>query len=410
MSKRLNRFGPALGESLQSFIFRVLCRNGHNDFSTVLTHGGWGNKPSVPLYAQKEFEVFSSRELLRVFETSTIYDKRHSIFDCHFEHLFPLEKYSTRYNHGRGNLFREAFYPKAEKHYAGRSMIVRYCVDCIRLQIRQNGFAFFKKDWDYQVKCDIHSKPLRVLCHTLSLPNVVAAVKQVLKGELPEQSHELREHVFDSVEKVNLVSRCIIKLAPCAKTAIINYLTTRCKFYPKGYTELVDYGFFTEQGKIIFAKWRLRQKLELRLEEFYEAAMEQDYDATMAFLNQRMDLIRVRYVDDTIQSDTRWLLKSKVIDCSACAVTHNIRPEKCSASKLIYLHRDPLIRYLSPSPFTDICNQKLIDLKSQIIKHQNYHGVEVGERFVDYKMKRAELIKQTGGVNAMQEFLKSRRL
>lgn len=366
MSKRRSSYGPALGESLQSFIFRVLYRTGYSNFSTVLTKGGWGSRPSVPIFASKEFEVFSSHELLRVYEANIFYGQKDSIFNGHFKHLFPPKKYST-HNYIS---FREVFYPAKEKQYAGVSIMVRYCADCISLQIKQNGFAFFRIEWSYQVRCEIHSKPLLGLSPLLSLSRIAEGVHQVLKGEVPCHSRELTEYDYCNDAEFNFAP-ISLKLSPCAKTAIVNYLVASCKYYPNGYTELVDYGFLTVQGKIIFSKWRLREHIKYGPYQFIEGAIEQDHDAVMEFLNEKMELVKVTYLDEFIKINDRWLLKNKDINCSKCAVTHSIGFENCSASKLIYLPIGPWAIFRFASTQQNMCERKLKEVSEQLQHYQD---------------------------------------
>ena len=58
---------PQSDESLQSFILRVMIRVGWSDVTTLITHGGWGNNPSVPYEIKQEFDAFNASVLLDLF-------------------------------------------------------------------------------------------------------------------------------------------------------------------------------------------------------------------------------------------------------------------------------------------------------------------------------------------------------
>jgi hypothetical protein len=363
MNKKRTGLGPALGESLHSFIFRVLNRTGHCDFSTVLTAGGWGSKPSVPLSASKEFEGFNSHELLRVFEESTSSELMNSIFRSHFENLVPSHK-----NKIRGLLlFRDVFCPVKKKHYAGTPTIVRYCIDCISHQIEINGFAFFKTNWNKNIRCEIHSKSLHGFGWGLALNSLVKAVKQVLKGETPSQSRKLTQYDDLEVDRPKLTPTRL-KFAPCAKKTLINELIAKGEYYPNNYTEQIDYGVLTSLGKRILSKWRFRDYMTSHHNSVIEEAIEQNYDAIMECLINKMKLVKVKYIDEVVQSDDRWLLKNKDIACSRCAVTQNISFEECSASQLIYLPTGPWSTFISSRK--NICDTQMKKLSEDLPYYQ----------------------------------------
>lgn len=60
---------PQSDESVQGFIFRVMLLNGWGDFTTLITHGGWGSEPSAPFESKQFFNVFDAYLLLNVLKT-----------------------------------------------------------------------------------------------------------------------------------------------------------------------------------------------------------------------------------------------------------------------------------------------------------------------------------------------------
>ncbi len=414
MNRRQNSFGPMPEESLQGFIFRVLVRTGYSEFATVLTNTGWGNRPSVPLAAKEEFDVFSRRELLRFFEQTALYGQKYSIFDSHFEHLFPKED-SSRYKKGEVPSFKDVFFPVKEKKQAGTSIPVKYCDECIQEHIEQNGFAVFKLSWNHQNTCELHLKPLSSIGYTYSFKDKVEAVKNVLNGALSSKHYKTEMHDFDA-RVDTYISFESTRLAPCAKSAIVTHLVANCKFYPSGYSELVDYGFLTKYGKGVFSKWQLRRALDLFTEDFYQSALEQDYKSTMQFLCENMELVKVNYVNTIVRSDYRWLLKCKTMDCSRCAVTNNIGLQKCSASRLIHIQKikneglSSQFSLFPPSQLSEyLCDDKLRHLGTQVYDYQDEQGVKFGEREVRYQIERRQLERLVGQINSLREDLKSQR-
>ncbi|MCP3128749.1 hypothetical protein [Shewanella sp. KJ2020] len=364
MKRNRTGLGPALGESLHSFIFRVLNRIGHSDFSTVLTSGGWGSKPSIPLSTCKEFEGFSRHELLKVFEESYSCELINGVLGSHFRNFIPSDK-----NGSNGRLlFRDVFCPEKEKHYAGQPMIVKYCINCIFHQIERNGFAFFTVTWSENIWCEIHSKPLQGFGWGLPLNCVVKAVKQVLKGETPSHSRELTEHDDRNVGRPKLTP-IILKFAPCAKTALINDLIAK-EYYPNNYIELVDYGFLTTLGRQVLSKWRFREYMTSNQNSVIEEAIEQNYEEIMECLINKMKLVNVKYIDEIVQSDDRWLLKNKDLICGKCAITQNISYEECSASQLIYLPAGPWAITKFSQSKNNICDRNMKKLSEDLPYYQ----------------------------------------
>lgn len=402
MNKNKSLFGPMPDELLHSFVFRLLYRKGYGNFSTILTSMGWGAKPSVPYSARKELEVFSCRDLIRIFEKSTFYSKEESIFNIHFNHLLPVDKYLAEYQRSQPMTFRSTFYPESEKYSAGRSIEVKFCISCIHFQIKKYGFAYFKSDWVHQSTCSEHAKPLYILMGNQGLSGMRESINQVLRGILPTSCLELKEGMYDLDDGSCLASK-VLSFAPCARPEIVKFLSTKINHFDKGYNELVDYGFLTTQERYIFSRWHLKEELCSYIERYYEVALEQNYEDIMVFLNDKMKIINVHYIDDIAISDDRWLLKSKALKCNQCTINRNIGQKQCSASQLIYSTREFRAEFTHSVNSENPCFEWIRQLKLNIGRYQNMLGVELGEHSVKDQIRRAELLKSTGGVNAMFE-------
>lgn len=402
MKKNQSILGPMHDELLHSFIFRLLYRKGYCNFSTILTSMGWGTKPSVPYSARKAFEVFSCRDLIRIFEKNTFRRKNESIFNIHFHHLLPFNKSLTKYQRSQHMTFRSTFYPESEKYNAGKSIGVKFCISCIRFQIKKYGFAYFKSDWINQSICSEHAKPLYILMGNQGVSDMRKSINQVLRGVLPTSCLELKESMYDLDDEPYLASR-VLSFAPCAKPEIVKFLSTKIKHFNKGYNELVDYGFLTTQERYIFSRWRLKEELWSNIESYYEIALEQNYEDFMVFLNDKMKIINVHYIDDIAISDDRWLLKSKTLKCSQCTTNRNIGQKQCSASQLIFSTREFTAEFTHSINLISPCFEWIRLLTLNIIRHQDMLGVGLGESTVKTQIRWSELRKITGGVNVMLE-------
>lgn len=402
MSINKKILGPLQDELLHSFILRVLLRSGYSDFSTILTSGGWGHNPSVPFLVKSEFEVFCRRDLVRVFEMSTVCEKMDNIFGVHFSHLLPFEKSLTNFEKSRVVSFRKVFYPEKNKCGAGQSMAVKYCMFCIHDQIKQYGFAYFKSDWSYHAHCEIHGKQLLTIKTGNGLSSMLEDIKLVLRGKIPVNSQEL-DYADDNHHDNRFSPSRFLKISPCAKHEIVNHLLMSCGFYKQGYRSVADYGLLNANERLVFSKWQLREEVLSDIETYYEAALEKNYEDCMVFLNDKLKIINVQYFDDMAPSDERWLLKSKARDCFKCTASHNIGLEQCSASQLIFSTKAYKVKFNHDLDITTPCAERLRELHFSISLHQRANGVEQGEKAVKSQVERAELRRMTGGVNAMME-------
>ncbi|HCM0519169.1 TPA: hypothetical protein N2705_001265 [Vibrio parahaemolyticus] len=351
-----NGHSPMPDESLHSFIFRVLFRIGSFDFSTVIKRGGWARHPIVPLSARDSFKVYNSKRLINIFETSTAHSVASDLFTVHFEHLYPVKEAHMYYGDGRVPSFREAFYPTRSCKVKGKPVEIRFCYQCMCTSIEKYGFAYFKSDWLYQIDCNIHSQPLSVIDRKLSFSNVVKTVKLILRGQTSSFTLPLVNVEVSSLDKLTL-QFSIVKFAPCARNKLIDYLLSNCKAYPEGYSDLVGNRTLTPEINLAVAKYRLWEGLISRIDLYYEAFLEYDYDSAISFLNENTELILTTFSDDVINNCERWLIKCKTVSCIDCSVTSRIPQSHCSSSLLIHLSKELSFRR---SPDWD-CDQYIRD-------------------------------------------------
>ncbi|EKF9860899.1 hypothetical protein O1D31_003049 [Vibrio cholerae] len=269
MSKRQNGFGPALDESLQSFIFRVLDRNGYCDLSTIVTGGGWGGKPSVPYHARSEFEVIEPEVLFK------LYEKNIKVNQTCFSSLF-FQYHS----------FIETFYPEKQKSYSGQHVQIRYCQECLEKQLHELGYAYFKADWVNAGNCSVHSCQLCIVSHELSRGETTKAIKDILigKGAL-ERKTDLKIAI---VEQHPPFSEVGLLFANCAKEAIFDYIFFDEKLCPDDYTDLIPTGLLRQENSH-HPTWGARRASLLRdIECYYEQAIEKSYLQMMSYISDTM--------------------------------------------------------------------------------------------------------------------------
>ncbi|HBC3979786.1 TPA: hypothetical protein KD888_000856 [Vibrio parahaemolyticus] len=299
MSKRQNGFDPALGESLQSFIFRVLDRNGCSDFSTIVTGGGWGDKPSVPYHARSEFEVIDPNGLFRLYEKST--KRGHTCFSS------PLLLTHS---------FIKTFYPEQQKNYSGQHIQIRYCQECIEKQLYELGFSYFKVDWLNSGNCSVHSCQLCVVSHGLSRGETIKAIKDILtgKGALVKKTNSK----IAVVDPSRPYSEANLFFATCAKEAIFDYIFFDEKLCPDDYTDLISTGLLRQENSY-HPTWGARRRSLLRnIECYYELAIERSYIQIMSYISSAMLVESVPTPCASLKSSGKFLLKVTSKSCADC--------------------------------------------------------------------------------------------
>ncbi|HFD0507867.1 TPA: hypothetical protein AB5E20_001647, partial [Vibrio cholerae] len=318
---RQNGFGPALGESLQSFIFRVLDRNGFGDFSTVVTGGGWGGKPSVPYHARIEFEVIEPEVLFKLYEKNT------KVNQTCFSSL------SFHYHS-----FIETFYPEKPKSYSGQHIQIRYCQECIEKQLYESGYAYFKVDWLNADNCSEHSCQLYIVSHALSRGETIKAIKDILTGKgALERKTDLKIAV---VEPPLHFSEIGLFFANCTKEAIFDYIFFDEKLCPDDYTDLIPTGLLRQENSH-HPTWGARRASLLRnIECYYEQAIEKSYLQMMSYISNTM-LIE----SSCLEGCGKFQLKVAAESCDDCSrigcklhysELDNCRGARCSSTFKFY--------------------------------------------------------------------------
>lgn len=140
-------------ESIQSFILRTLARNGVLDSSTICEKCNWGLCPSVPFEHAHLFSHIDIKTLQKLYKSTNpiIRDIYGNVIGNQF-----FEKYDF----GLTLTFKNTFFPSKKKTGCGPKTSIRYCRHCIKEQIEERGFHYFKYQWLFQNNCEVHDYPL----------------------------------------------------------------------------------------------------------------------------------------------------------------------------------------------------------------------------------------------------------
>lgn len=143
-------------ESVQSFILRTLFRNGALDFSTICENCRWGLCPSVP------FEYVHLLSQIDIKKLQKLYKSTNPVIRDNYGNIIG-KQFFQKYNFRLTLPFKSTFFPSKKKMGCGPKTLIRYCRHCIKEQVKERGFHYFKYQWLYQHYCEVHNYPLEVL-------------------------------------------------------------------------------------------------------------------------------------------------------------------------------------------------------------------------------------------------------
>ncbi|HAT1532608.1 hypothetical protein [Aeromonas hydrophila] len=371
---------PQSDESLQSFIHRVMLRVGWSDFTTLITHGGWGSNPSVPYEVKQEFDAFDASILLGIFENQYYANKNYSLFDGRFSHV---------------SLFQEIFFPRQKKTSCGGRVPLRFCRACIEKQLYEKGFSYFKLAWLYEAFCEIHVTPLLKVKEGLSLSKIINTLSFVLLADWPEILDGVSEEVLPDnkhykVETLDLTRDYrMLSFSPCAKRELVEYFMSSSDYCPTGLSSIADYGFLYKIQRDFLFKKRKRESLQNNLEEAYEHELSNNYHSLMEHCIKDFEIIAICSF-----GKEHWVIKSNKIKCIDC-LRHNVDNfRSCPAAGIISCTGG----YLSSAE--NQCDKSLDNLESDVELHQRRLKVTDGERFVRDSIEKSRAIAAAGGPQA----------
>ncbi|ANS83977.1 hypothetical protein VSVS12_00141 [Vibrio scophthalmi] len=387
---------PQFGESLHSFMLRVLLRTGHGDLSGVLSKtGGWVRRPEIPYEIKDEFSSFKKTDLLSLYESYVMVFNSTRLFDNPFKHLYEE-------NRGANPLvtsYKNVFHPNYNKNCQKSSFPIRYCGECIQYQIWKYGFGYFKAEWYDGKQCLVHSVDLSLGIMPLN-ETPYGYIQKILQGRTINY-HRSRE----DESKVKLRAIEDAKFAPCLQRELVTFLNFQLRSFPSGYAEILDYNFLYAHERLAISKLSFRNQLHVSPEVFFEALIEKDYEIALSFLSDKVETTVIQHVDEILVSNKRLLLKSKNSDCSRCSIPKGIKNEKfCPASNLIF------ITYQNQGGLIfNVTDKSLNELKNKVHQYQDSLGVRDGETRVKKNLRQSEMYAQFGGKDAYHLHMKKKK-
>lgn len=374
---------PKYDESIHSFFLRIMLRAGLEDFTTIITLGGWGETPSIPYDVRHELNNYSVYFLFELFEKQFHLENCQGLFDNRLSYI---------------HLFNEAFFPDKKKSFCGSRLPLRFCLHCIEEQLLDEGFTYFKLDWLSETFCNVHFTPLHKIRKGLSFSKTRDTLKSITLAEWNEISdfisiETLHPTVFGKKSSSDdFIEKTSVCFAPCAKKDLIKYFMNRMDYYPKGCFSVADYGFLSEiQRKMCFSKNK-RSFLEKQLEDAYEYELENNYSFLMEFCNKAIEINKVSCFDIDY-----WVMKSNSKKCLDCVINNSVDSKSCPAMDMISYPAKVFFKQ------ENICDKYLYDLEMRVEFYQNRLRVNYGERFVWGSIEKSRAIHYSGGLDSYRK-------
>lgn len=183
-------------ESAHSFILRHHIVYGVSDVSNIVSQSGyWVRQPGVLDSTVHLYQQHEEHHLLVLVMNSNFVKETRAIFS---NPQYFLSRLNETFYKGKGASQQSGYYT------------IKFCPDCIRAQIREFGFGYFKACWLRSDFCVQHHLTLRNVDYPLSNP--YDYLQKILSGHFPARihSHEIRRYHVE-----NTLLKFAAKASPC---------------------------------------------------------------------------------------------------------------------------------------------------------------------------------------------------
>ncbi|WP_039975936.1 hypothetical protein [Vibrio jasicida] len=359
MFKSYIGLGVMPDEAMVSFIYRVLRRNGYRCFYTIITSDGWGSEPSVPLPAQIAFGSFERNSLLKLYEKTFQNKPTDSIFSNPISHLKSFEL---------------TFFPKYHKKTCGSPIPIRLCVECIKEQIQNLGFYYFKHSWLLGSRCRKHDIDLDVISAQKFLQNTSELIQKVKDEQnvcrLTNDSLFL-DAGSHSYEKA--------RLAPCIQLLISKFLYKKSDHYEEGYAEVVDYGLLSQYQRSSLSNENQLKSAYFSTDSYLESLIEKFYTELMDLLYEHMEFY---FFPINGLKCKAYIGRLKGQNCTLCRLAPFGLSGECPVTEQLQIHRDKSHVRKSMISHYNYCDKWIYRMNKSIERHQYEIGVSEGEKRV----------------------------
>lgn len=220
-------------ETLHSFIFRVCLVNGVEEYADVTGQTAcWRKTPYLNENIARYFTGYNDHDFLTLIRNSWRAIRNAEMFSDPTEYMSDVKNIYVHHHRKRG--------------IAHRTQI-KYCMNCIRESIKNNGYGYFKSSWHYKYSgyCITHNKSLTV-SPRISSGKPYELIKTILRGEYPvgcystlnfiNPKEEVTPPLYASTKEFNALpydNGSFIYIADCLKNEIKKFILSYTAEFPK---------------------------------------------------------------------------------------------------------------------------------------------------------------------------------
>ena len=370
-------------DSLHSFLFRLLKVHGFNDYSALFAKNkGWRQLPSLPVEAIPLIQNVDKSILLELYERSLEIPE----YECHVEHCFIHID----------NFHRNILSDEPRVNNSSKGIKIRFCQHCIKEQITDYGFAYFKVGWLFENRCSRHNVALSHIPETTVL-QLARHVNDVLRGKGSEY-----ETCMKPLKSYRTCNNRSVKFCPCAQDLIVKWALKKEDFSPFGFSELLPYKFLSGTQHCAFRVLGLHREIKNNWSSVYEQLAEYHYEELIKLIDTSMVYDEAIYCNSGLQSERKPIFKAKNKQCNLCLFNSPQMYKICPNNDIINVKNVTLSQdqelgyYSSHTP----CESWFFDTKSALHEHHKKGNLHKRALEVEREIELQEVYRRAGGKDA----------
>lgn len=306
MSETLNLYGPMPDELLHSFIFRVLVRSGfRKECSSVVSQSGWACDPKLPPHCSWLFSVDIQPNLVMFFARTVGEKYVGNIFDS------PLLSHHS---------FSKIFLNEKARKPDGLTLPINYCELCLREQILELGFTYFKSSWISSDRCTKHLRPLSLFQANKDV-SCYGFISNPLgyRSDLRDENNYFEEF-YSSNRSIFVSSEQKFKLALCAKRKLTKYFMNAVPFFQHDFFSKHSedkYRLVSSMKTLSLTSWGLEAEYDRMLLDCYNKVVRLSPELLEQFFFYGLVEVEYKYFDNVGLVASK-LMKDKGSYCEVC--------------------------------------------------------------------------------------------
>lgn len=296
---------PMDDELINSFIFRILLFNSCQNFTGIIHNEGWRVNPFMPCGYEYLLRDIHISKLVYLYENAHEYDY---LFDYMRLNLTSKESFSKPFT-----LYQTFFSRKKDGKHDKQISLVKYCPECIKEQIKNKGFSYFKVEWSNSNYCEKHG------CDIYTIDNkrdkfLFQELSNILSGNFTKSKQIITAHKSNITNKVKDFT---FRVAPCARLIITFYAVKHNKIKPGlSYYQGID--SLNNEEFQFFYNYLIAHYCFHSLSDCYDQLMVSDFKNFFHYLNDLCEIVEAEYKINSVPIPNKFLLKAKQKLCSDC--------------------------------------------------------------------------------------------